>query len=98
LEYLGHDLNNVIGTKLRSQEQKHVCVSCSRCFRLKGNFCLELLLLLFPDVICVYCVYTRMLVLLVVVVCRQWQRILMEALILHQYRNHTDMKDLTAAY
>ena len=52
--------------------------------------------------LCVLYVYNRMLVqlllLLLVVVCRQWQRILMEALILHQYHAHMDMKGLTAAY
>jgi len=39
-----------------------------------------------------------LLLLLLVVVCRQWQRIPMEALILHQYQGHMDMKDLTAVY
>ena len=41
-----------------------------------------------------------MLLLVVVVVCRHWQRIPMRALILHQYQDHIyrGTKDLTAVY
>jgi len=53
------------------------------------------------NVLYVVRVYDRMLLLLLVVlVCRHWQRIPMRALILRQYQDHIyrDTKDLTAVY